>query len=124
MLHQLRRVYDLNDQNHAYFHHRSCMTALLDLMEWLKKIREWGEELASDGKILVPIILAEDIQSAFESVCFKIIEKFTDLGFNQGSMNISKLFQCYLQRKARASDRHSQEEIQLHRTFDDRSTPQ
>jgi len=124
MLCQLRRVYDLNDENHAYFHHRSCLTALLDLQEYLKKIRELGKELASEGKIVIPMILCEDIQSAFESVCFRIIEKFTELSFDAGSMNISKLFQCYLKRKARASDRFSNEQVPLHRTFDDRSTPQ
>ena len=69
---------DLNFDNHAYIEDRSCLTAVLSLTEYLKKIREDGKTLKKDGYQLIPIIMAEDISSAFESIDHDFISAMID----------------------------------------------
>ena len=76
---QLGDEVDLNTENHAYISERSCQTAILKLSEYLRKVRLKNNLLRSENFQLIPIILAEDISAAFESLDHHIICRILDL---------------------------------------------
>ena len=79
ILHFLNKLDDRNTDNHAYIANRSCQTAILGLIEYIKLFRAKAKEYLRLGKLLIPIILAEDISGAFESISHDIIAYFIQL---------------------------------------------
>ena len=65
ILHFLSLADDLNDDNHAYTSGKSCQTAILKLLEYIKVFRRRAKQAKKAGKRLIPLIFAEDISGAF-----------------------------------------------------------
>ena len=93
-LHYLNSSPDHNYNNHAYIHSRSCLTAILKIQEYMQRFRD----TISDDKDhdYIPIILCEDIKSAFESIDSELIEMVLEHKFD---MTHVKLFYSLFQRK-------------------------
>ena len=74
---------DKNEDNHAYTPEKSCLSAILTVSEFLKKMRKKSKELRKHGLMLIPILLAEDISAAFESIDHDLIANFVKENFHE-----------------------------------------
>ena len=111
---------DRNYENHAYVGERSCMTAILDVQRHLRNIRNMK---VPEGYELIPVIGADDISSAFESLEHKIVARAIGNMIDCSELKIDKLVESYLERKMQVTDRKGNY-MNLVKRFDDKSTPQ
>lgn len=86
---QLRSIDDLNHDNHAYIKDCSCLTAILVVMEYFRKLKEMNKEARKTGHMIVPVFMAEDISSAFESIDQEMVDRILGLCFSdKGNFDI------------------------------------
>ena len=126
MLSQLRKIQDFNDENHAYTPQKSCVTAMLEVSEHMKKLRERREELSKIGKKLVVIFEAEDISSAFESIEHAAIWMFSEATIDElnSEVKLKEQFKSYLSRKSFVTKRGTDTKIEVEKRYEDRTSPQ
>ena len=82
---------DMNVDNHAYVADKSCLTAVLSLMEYYRKIRKEAKELRKQRELLVLILDAEDISSAFESIDHDMIAQVLSEAFSNEGLGWSTI---------------------------------
>ena len=112
----LRKMSDENGDNHAYIVDRSCLTAVLAVMEFLKKVRKMQAELGKEF-ILIPVVMAEDISSAFESIDHVLIGHALDCVYNlEGNFRIKDTILSYLDRESWIMDRKQAIKLNLRRS--------
>ena len=68
LLFQLKKIRGINPDNHAYIEDKSCLTAIIELLEFFRSFKTKSALLKKEGCLLIPILMAEDIGSAFESL--------------------------------------------------------
>ena len=126
MLSIMKKVDDLNCDNHSYIENKSCITAILNVSEHLKTVREREKQLNLIGKRIVVVFAAEDISSAFESMDHGALDLFCKAVFDEkgSEVKIRKLIKSYLSRKSFVIDRETHEKLEIIKKFDDRATPQ
>jgi hypothetical protein len=103
---------DLNTENHAYTGQRSIFSAMTDLITAVQDIKRLNLDLDSTESReweYIPIIIAEDISGAFESVphdtivqCIKLMFGFDKLTDNNTDIEtkLPQLIKSYLDRQA------------------------
>ena len=70
----------------AYIIDKSCLTAVLAVMKFMRELRDKNKELKREGQMLIPVFMAEDISSAFESISHDLIGDMIEHCFkNEGS---------------------------------------
>ena len=126
MLSQLRKIKDFNLDNHAYTPHKSCVTAMLEASEHMKKLRERKESLRKIGKKLVVIFEAEDISSAFESIEHAAIWMFSEATIDElnSEVKLKEQFKSYLTRQSFVTKRGTDIRIRVEKKYEDRTSPQ
>ena len=103
ILYQIRRITNANNDNHAYVKGRSCLSAIIDVMEFLKAARGRKGEYREKGLKLVPLILTEDISGAF-SIDHGVIDSILKHRFNsKGDFDVRGAVASYLDREVWAS---------------------
>ena len=102
ILHFFRCADDKNVDNHAYVESKSCQSAIFELLEYLRHFRIRMKEAKRLGKLLIPLIFAEDISGAFESISHEIIALFIQATFDptMSDVDLVGLVLSYLDRKA------------------------
>ena len=115
---------DMNDLNHAYTAKRSCLTAITDLQNSVRKIKMRSKELKKTGFKLVPVISTDDISGAFESVVHKLVATAIGNSFSGDERKIGELVMSYLDRKCEAKDKRTNETRRIFRRFSGKTTPQ
>ena len=104
----------MNPDNHAYVADKSCLTAVLALMEYYRKIRHEAKDLKKEGEFLVPILDAEDISSAFESIDHDMTGEVVEEAFSEvGDFNLKGVIKSYLTRTSWIHDRTTGEKLKL-----------
>ena len=104
---------------------RSCQSAVLQLSEHLRKLRILSKELRKDGWMIIPLLLAEDISAAFESLDHRMITTILDRVYStDGDFNLPALLKSYLTRWSTVIERDSDDKCEINKTFQDRTTPQ
>ena len=125
LLYQLKRIKGINPENHAYIEDRSCLTAVLALLEFFNTLKIKETEARKDGYLLIPILMAEDVSSAFESIDHESMGKIMELLFDESSeLNMGSLIRSYLDRVAWILDRKSGEKVRLDRRYQHKTAPQ
>ena len=94
------------------------------LLEYLKKLRSLSTDLAQENRRIIPIILCEDISSAFESVDHEAIIQYIGCCFNSGTMDLQTCVKSYLDRSANSYDRDTKQKLPVTKRHRNRSTPQ
>jgi len=117
---QIQRVFDNNFDNHAYRRGKSCQSAIIEVSEWFRKQRQMSKQFKNYR--LVPIILCEDIASAFESIDSECLVDILDLIFEDGDFKLSKMVKSYMLRKSFTVEKD--DFIQLCKKEVERSAPQ
>lgn len=116
---------DGNYDNHAYRKRRSCLTAIVDVQ---RKLMQAKDRLNRGyyGKVkYFSIISADDISGAFERISHKLVAYALELIFIcEHDANIKGFVLSYLDRKARAYDRLSNEFCDIIRVVLDQTSPQ
>ena len=116
---------DLNYLNHAYCKNRSCLSAIFEVQEAIRRIKIKSEALRGSEFEIIPIILCEDISSAFESIYHEVLLEYVSLNFTDtADFKLSALTKSYLDREARITDRETGESLEFNKTWDDQSSPQ
>ena len=127
MMHKWTIVDDLNHRNHAYTAGQSCLTAVIDVMESVRKLSKTAEgrkELDPDYEIL-PLIFCEDISGAFESIYHDVLLEYCRLNFaDTPDFKLAELTKSYLTREPIITDRETGETIDFNKTFEDQTSPQ
>ena len=104
------------------------MSAIIQVSEWLREIRILNCKLKSDGAdyFLLPAIFAEDISSAFESICHKTIGRILDRIFDNNAQEVKlrSLIMSYLERESYVIDRESGVKEKVTKVHIDRTSPQ
>jgi len=122
-LHQMRRVSDMNTDNHAYITDCSCLTAVLAVMEFMRKIRKKAME--DKEHVYVPYCGAEDIGSAFESIDHElVITAYDECLRNEGDFDLAGVLRSYFKRDASIVTRSSDRKEKLYNTVDGKTSPQ
>ena len=119
---QLERTNDKNNDNHAYIRNRSCQSAILHVSEFFRLQRLLAKTSQGDY-VHVPIILCEDISSAFESIDAKcLVDVINHLYTDLGEFKLSELVLSYMQRRTFTSENN--ELLELVKKEITRSAPQ
>ena len=115
---------DWNEDNHAYIANHPCLTGVLAVMEFMKKVRILQKEAGKDYTV-IPIVMAEDISSAFESIDHVLIGEVLDCVYNlEGDFRLKDTIMSYLDRESWIIDRKTQEKAKLEKTYVDKTSPQ
>ena len=95
---QLDRSNDLNTANHAYTVGKSCQSAIIEVSEFFRNQRLLIKN--SKNFIYVPLVLCEDISSAFESIDAKcLVDIINYLFTNSGEFKLAELVNSYMTRQ-------------------------
>ena len=122
---QLRSIHDLNHDNHAYIKDCSCLTAILVVMEYFRCLKRMGKEARKQGYIIIPVFMAEDISSAFESIDQDMVDRILELCFSaQGNFDLRGVIKSYLDRVSWIVDRRTKDKVKLDKTYDFKTSPQ
>ena len=125
LLFQLKRLRNINPDNHAYINDKSCLTAVLALMDFFKTVREKAKEAKEEDCLLIPMISLDDISSAFESIDHNMIDEVLRNTFAEGTdFDVRGAIRSYLDRKSEIVDRKTGEKVSLERTYDHKTSPQ
>ena len=110
----LNKVPDKNAENHAYAAKMSIFTAITELIATIQEINRMNEELPDKSKMILPVIIAEDISGAFECLphlqlerCITKMQELDRLNpstYKKLGCKIDKLTRSYLDRKASVYD--------------------
>ena len=110
----LNKVSDKNAENHAYAAKMSIFTAITELIATIQEINRMNEELPDKSKMILPVIIAEDISGAFEClphaqlerciVKMQELDKLNPTAYNKLGCKIDKITRSYLNRKASVHD--------------------
>jgi len=121
-LFQIRRVWDRNSDNHAYIADCSCLTAVLALMEFVRKVRLKNKE--DKEFFYVPIVQTDDVSSAFESIDHQVLVTMLEGCFiNKGEFDIAGVVRSYLEREADIVDRRDGSRAPLPNTVPGKISP-
>ena len=113
-----------DEDNHAYIANCSCLTAVLAVMESMKRVRILQKEAGKDYTV-IPIVIAEDISSALESIDHVLIGEVLDCVYNlEGDFRLKDTIMSYLDRESWIIDRKTQEKAKLEKTYIDTTSPQ
>ena len=95
---QLERCNDQNSANHAYTTGKSCQSAIIEVSEFFRNQRVLTKN--SKNFVYVPLILCEDISSAFESIDSKcLVDIINNLFSDTGEFKLAELVNSYMTRK-------------------------
>ena len=128
----LNKVPDGNHENHAYTQQMSIFTAITELINIIQEINRMNEDLEDKTKVIIPILIAEDISGAFECLPHvslgKCVHRMHELhkvdpeNYKNIECKVDKLTLSYLDRNAAVhSDSGEKVPIELIRG---RSSPQ
>ena len=74
---------------------------------------------------MIPLILAEDISAAFESIDHNLIARYAQRHFDDdGDFKMKDLLLSYLDRKSDIIDRDSDERVNIRKRYSTRTSPQ
>ena len=102
------------------------MSAILKVTEFLKSIRVLNTKLKREKAdyFLLPVVLAEDISSAFESICHTTIERILDRVYDSGAeVKMKGLILSYLKRQSQVTDGGGNR-IGVKKRYENRTSPQ
>ena len=81
--------------------------------------------LKKNGRFLLPILMAEDISGAFESIDHEAICRILELRFNSSEeFNIGGAIWSFLERQPRVKSRETDETLEIHKKFAHKTAPQ
>ena len=99
---------DLNYLNHSYCKNGPCLSAIFEVQEAIRRIEMKSKELRGSEFEIIPIILCEDISSAFESIYHEssrlvmihdVLLEYVSLNFTDtADFELSTLTKSYLDR--------------------------
>ena len=135
LLHALKKITDGNTENHAYTAKHSIFSAITDLITTLQNFKRLNQtflEGADKRKYqILPVVLAEDISGAFESLVHTLmtisisamhqLSHSTAEQSQQVGIKIDKLIASYLKRTSQVTDKSKCIKLQ---NKEGRSTPQ
>ena len=122
----ISNVHDNNEQNHAYVRKKNCLSAITEVQKKLLRIQtERDRSLGAPQYHHIPILSADDISNAFQSVSHDAIcNALKNEYLGDTNYNISSTLRSFLQRDTWAIDRKTGQKIRVNRKFLDRSIPQ
>ena len=126
MAEYISNIQDNNQQNHAYVRKKNCLSAITEVQKQLLRIQtEKDRTLGAPQFHHIPIISADDISNAFQSVSHKsICEALKNEYLGDTKYNISGTLGAFLKRETWAIDRRTGKKVKVNRKFLDRSIPQ
>ena len=124
MAHYISNARENNSQNHAYTKAKNCQTAITEVQKILLNFQE-DKSLGSKSYHYIPVLSADDISSAFQSVIHGAVCKAIRNNYlGDRRFRMHKLLESYLKREVRAIDRITGEKLEVKSKFEDRSIPQ
>ena len=116
---------DKNPDNHAYVCQRSCQTAITSVIDGITQAKIKAKNLNKKNMTTWVIGSPDDISGAFESVDHHLVTYVLGLIFKpEVDCKLPTLVRSYLDRKSFVIDDKSTERLEVHKTFQDKTTPQ
>ena len=118
----LNKIWDCNNDNHAYRPKHNCQSAVVQVQIFLKEAAIIAEN--DPDHLYVPLIDAEDISSAFESIAGPVLDRilYHTVAYN-GEFRIRELVASYLDRKSLVANGNGPP-LEITKKFLNRTSPQ
>ena len=123
LYHYINFTDDKNVENHAYIANRSCMSAILKVQEFFKNARNMADD--DPDHLYIPVILTEDISSAFESLPEELIVRIIQHCFECSEIKLDEVISSYLNRCSYVVDnKDRKKKLKIRKRYINRSSPQ